>query len=931
MRKRLFAVLLAVFLAAAVVPMGALGASEAVAVFQVINGAWGDGSMFQSRSFEPGHILSEADIPNTMSPLKGYGGGRWQVDPVGAKAEDGPFRFVYDKLFSVIFEASGGQWDGETRFETQALAEEPCWDWPEDPIREGFLFWGWSDGSHLLQADDPIRGDTVLHAQWRENRWVTFDGSGGSWSEESALETEIPGGVLTEDCFPEPPERVGWEFDHWNTHPDGSGLPLEPGDELEMNTTAYAQWRRIFILHFDGNSEVSGFTQAYTAEEVGILSHRFEVPGLSRAGHTLLGWSTWPDGGGQIVPSDSSFLVDERNNPATLYALWERNVCQVRFQGTDLVLDCLWGDALTDLPTPSAEGSCRFAGWRTAPEGKGVPFTADTAVTENLTLYPHWIPQAEVCFIIENGVWAQNGENQYWVTLDVGTPLADQLPAPVPEAAFKESGKWNPWPGSAAEGAVFTYTCDGRQLLYVTFDTEDSPVAVLEGYSPALPEPTREGFRFTGWYTGKNGGKKFEEGTVITENLVLYARWIPVFTLTYDASGGEGAPPPVLLEEDGQTHTFTVSDEIPIRPGYSFQGWAEEAGAETAQFHGGDPCQAGRNVTLYAVWKKDIRPVTLTFLDRGEKTASLTLLAGEHPGEALPQALSRRGYRFLGWNTAEDGNGEFLTKDTEISGDMTLYACWQKILEAIVTFLDRGREVDRFTVEAGAPMGSSLPDAPSRKGYLFLGWQDEAGGYVDESTPVPDSMTVYAAWEKITRGVISFLDGEEELHQIALDLGAKIGDNLPPEPLHENCRFLGWNTREDGTGSKLYKSTVLREDMEVWAQWEEIEYVTLSFHDRFGGRQSITLEQGAKPGDRFPRDPSRSGYTFRGWYTEENGNGQKVTKSTKIQEDTQVYAFWKAKSGVNAKTGDRTPIAAWTAVMLLSAAALAVLLKQKRR
>lgn len=927
MRKRMVAFLLAVFLAASVVPVRALGASVVTVTFQVIGGAWSSGEMFRVCSFEPGHVLTEADVPNDMSPGDGFGGGSWQVEPVGMEvSQDMSFRFVYVKMANVTFDANGGHWDGDTRFETLAPVGSVCEGWPEDPERSGYVFSGWSD---QFDEDTPVEEDLVLYAQWRENRWITFDANGGSWAGEPSLELEAPGGLLTD--LPDAPERAGWEFDHWNTAPDGSGQLLEEGRELQTNTTAYAQWRRIFILYFDGNSEIAGKAAEYTPEKVGVLSHFFETPDLSRPGYTLLGWNTRADGTGQEVPVGGAFRVDAENNPATLYARWERRTCHVTFEET--VLSCFWGDTLpeADFPEPAPVEGHRFAGWRTAPEGKGALFTGDSPITEDLTLYPHWIAQAEVTFLIENGTWAENGGTACTVTLDQGASLADKLPTPIPDEAFKETGTWSPRPGTAAAGAVFTYTCDACQHFKVSFDTDDEPLDVLEGHSPKLPEPTREGCRFAGWYTAKNGGKKFEEGTVVTGNLVLYAHWNPVFTLTYDVGDGENGPEPVCLEESGDDCAFTVSDEIPVREGWSFQGWTEDPESETHLLHGGDPCQAGRDVILYAVWKKDLRPVTLTFLDRGTEAAHLTVLSGEQPGDALPAAPARRGWRFLGWNEAADGSGEFLTNDTKIDRDMTLYACWEEILQVTITFYDRGREVDWVIVEAGDSLGENLPEAPSRKGYLFLGWQSETGILLEESTVIQEDQAAYAAWEKITRGTITYWDGEEILYQITQDLGASIGGNLPPEPDREQFRFLGWNTREDGTGSKLYSSTVLREDLDVWAQWEEIQYVTLAFHDRFGSGRSITLEQGTKPGDQFPQNPARSGYTFKGWYTEENGAGQKVTKTTKIQEDTDVYAYWKAKSSTNANTGDAFQLAGWTVVLLLSGAALIVMFHHRKK
>ncbi|MDR2785456.1 MAG: InlB B-repeat-containing protein [Treponema sp.] len=39
--------------------------------------------------------------------------------------------------------------------------------------------------------------------------------------------------------------------------------------------------------------------------------------------------------------------------------------------------------------------------------------------------------------------------------------------------------------------------------------------------------------------------------------------------------------------------------------------------------------------------------------------------------------------------------------------------------------------------------------------------------------------------------------------------------------------------------------------------------------------------------------PTKSGYTYDGWYTEKNGGGTQFTTSTKVTADITVYAKWK--------------------------------------
>ncbi len=73
-----------------------------------------------------------------------------------------------------------------------------------------------------------------------------------------------------------------------------------------------------------------------------------------------------------------------------------------------------------------------------------------------------------------------------------------------------------------------------------------------------------------------------------------------IYTVTYDANGGSGAPEAQRkLEGD----TLTLTQQVPSYPGYTFLGWASQRLALTAEYKPGDVYQADEDITLYAVWK----------------------------------------------------------------------------------------------------------------------------------------------------------------------------------------------------------------------------------------------------------------------------------------------------------------------------------------
>ena len=84
----------------------------------------------------------------------------------------------------------------------------------------------------------------------------------------------------------------------------------------------------------------------------------------------------------------------------------------------------------------------------------------------------------------------------------------------------------------------------------------DDEVTVIFGSTYGeLPEPTREGYEFDGWYTEKNGGELVEAGTEVSDKgaHTLYAHWtlVKVFSVTVPAGL------PLAVTEDGVVTSST--------------------------------------------------------------------------------------------------------------------------------------------------------------------------------------------------------------------------------------------------------------------------------------------------------------------------------------------------------------------------------------
>ena len=72
-----------------------------------------------------------------------------------------------------------------------------------------------------------------------------------------------------------------------------------------------------------------------------------------------------------------------------------------------------------------------------------------------------------------------------------------------------------------------------------------------------------------------------------------------------------------------------------------------------------------------------------------------------------------------------------------------------------------------------------------------------------------------------------------------------------------------------------------------------------------GQENPVKVVKGQSIGALMPKEPSKEGYTFKGWNTKKDGSGEVVTSDTVVKEDLSVYAIFEkgTSSGGNGNTG----------------------------
>ena len=236
--------------------------------------------------------------------------------------------------------------------------------------------------------------------------------------------------------------------------------------------------------------------------------------------------------------------------------------------------------------------------------------------------------------------------------------------------------------------AVFT-ACEkpaGASTVYhtVTFNTnggaleQDSQRVADGGFAKQPnPNPAKDDYGFGGWFTdNETFADKWDfESDTVTQNITLYAKWVELFTVTFNANGG-------ALEQDSQRVAdggfAKQPNPNPAKDDYGFGGWFTDNETFANEWDFENDIVTG-NITLYAKW---VELFTVTFNANGGalEQSSQRVIDGGFAKQPNPNP-AKDDYGFGGWFTDNETFADKWDFENEIvTGNITLYAKWVEAL-----------------------------------------------------------------------------------------------------------------------------------------------------------------------------------------------------------------------------------------------------------
>ena len=790
-------------------------------------------------------------------------------------------------------------------------------------LRNGYTFEGWYDNAAFSGA--PISSFPAMDAAPKTfyAKWS----SANNYTVSYTLNDSTPAGhpatnpntvtsytVLDPNVTLAPATRTGYDFEGWYDNPGFTGTPITgfPTSDA-VNKHYYAKWsaaKNYSVQYHLNDSTPAGHpaSNPNTVTSYSVLDADVALRPATRTGYDFEGWYDNAALTGTPVTTLHTMDAENKNyyakwSAAKNYTVqWELNdstpaghpASNPNTVATYTVLDA---DVAIQ---PATRTGYNFLGWYADPAFTGSPVTnLRTMDAENKHYYARW-----------------STPDSYSVTYH----LNDATPAGHPAT--------NP----------------NTKLSYNVTEADF-----------AIAPATRTGYNFLGWYDnpGFTGTPISSLHTMDAANKNYYAKWsaaqsYPINYVLNDSASHPATNPAVnLTSYTVETLPSPIAVANPLRTGYTFQGWYDNA-AFTGTAISSFPAMDAAPKTFYAKWSSaNNYSVTYTLNDstpaghpatNPNTVTSYTVL---DPNVTLAPA-TRTGYDFEGWYDNPGFTGAPITGfSTGDAADKHYYAKWSAAKSYTVQWhLNDSAPAGHPATNPNTVANYTVEDADitvnpaTRTGYTFEGWYDNPGF---AGTPVTSLHTMdaenkqyFAKWSAAPNSYpINYVlnDGTPAGHP-ATNPAANLTSytvltngsgsiNLLPAS-RNGYTFEGWYDNAAFSGAPITSFPAMDATAKTfYAKWSAANQYTVAYtlndttptgHPA-SNPNTVTSYTVLDPNVTLA-PATRTGYDFEGWYDNAAFSGTPIAGfPTSDAVNKHFYAKWSAPKNytVQWNLNDGTP------------------------
>ncbi|MFV0352440.1 MAG: InlB B-repeat-containing protein [Oscillospiraceae bacterium] len=478
-----------------------------------------------------------------------------------------------------------------------------------------------------------------------------------------------------------------------------------------------------------------------------------------------------------------------------------------------------------------------------------------------------------------------------------------------------KSGNFQNFVQDGSTGEYHGYYYYSRNTSVVEFNTlggSAAPASFSGRYQDdisanAPADPTREGYHFAGWFKNEYGeGDAFVFDIIPAANTMLYAKWVKnQHTVSFDVNyAGVDEAPNAQRVDHGD-----VAQEPgrPQREGYAFKGWYADAAGTGSRYVFDKP--VADSFTLYAVWSNESTTYTVKYTkaDGGEYAPSVIKngLAGQtvtetaaiDDGQKYVPDVATKSISLV--ELPENNVVEFVYQPfTTLSYKIEYrYASDGELIPDAILGQSNGKIVSDSelarVVEAYLPVSGYTPDVYQKTKVLSY-----------EVTPQDIQQNVIVFYYNINNGVDYTV---EHYLQNPAATGADDKYFATPETTETLTAALGSTVKGQAKSFVGYahnaatgntQGVVANSPKLVIKMYYDIQSYTVKF-DSQGGTQVASIpniKAGTVLAGQQPANPTRTGFTFVGWYKESAGTNAWNFNSDVVNSDITLYAVWHQDS-----------------------------------
>lgn len=453
---------------------------------------------------------------------------------------------------------------------------------PSDPTRKGYTFTGWNtkeDGTgSVFDFNAPVANTIDLYAQWEKaettyrvlNWHESLDGSYDTIGSYDFFDYKDMKGITGSDAVYDLETAEGFELDQEKT--DNAAVIINANGSTVRNV--YYKRKRFTLVFQEGNTKCAAKGTIYRTDKViygqdiSSIIHQLAAQGLCENGTIWMG--SWMQGEWLTILDNSPMSLDE-----------------------DITIHNTNKDSYTGIFTHNLHGGWSKTAYYYNEILPGASTEGQDIRTFNGKQFEYFSKLVMVggwglCEIYNKGDQdLANGFGFYDIEGDGARRYNERYKATLYWWKNYKDDQGN----MCAEPMYVYFSRNSYQITFMntSVDKAVAPIDALCGESLSGKAPKEyvvdqttqtindRTYIFKGWYDNAAfAGNPFQfDGTMPTENFVLYAKWEAIkVNVTFDSNGGSTIDPQKI---DQGTEAY--APEAPVRDGYQFAGWVNTDGS----------------------------------------------------------------------------------------------------------------------------------------------------------------------------------------------------------------------------------------------------------------------------------------------------------------------------------------------------------------